>query len=296
MKIAYTSDLHTDITKNNGEIVSFLTRRIREVEPDVFIIGGDVANSLDGLNSALSQFKDLSCLKIMVPGNHDIWIESKSLLKKGKDSLYKYRKAIPEVCALNNFIYPVSQPFLIDDTAFIGNIGWYDYTLKDKRLGDIYSTADYDKGSFTKGTWNDCKYAVWLKNPESNNWKVRSVRYSPLQVFDIMMNELRNSVALIPKHVKRVVFIFHTAPFAECIEPKDEPSPFDAYEGSGRIGEYLKELAPGYDISVVCGHRHKKLFLEKENIKVYRSPIGYLENKVEDFELLVKDVIGIFDI
>jgi hypothetical protein len=37
-----------------------------------------------------------------------------------------------------------------------------------------------------------------------------------------------------------------------------------------------KSFSEDREISVICGHRHKKLFLDMDNIKLYRSPVGYL--------------------
>lgn len=90
MKIAYTSDLHTDIILNNKNLIPYLVKRIEEINPDVFIIAGAVANTLYELNIALSEFCRLNCIKVMIPGNHDVWIESNNAVKKGKDSFYKY--------------------------------------------------------------------------------------------------------------------------------------------------------------------------------------------------------------
>ena len=54
------------------------------------------------------------------------------------------------------------------------------------------------------------------------------------------LQELKNSAQKIPDDVRKVLIVLHTAPFKECIIPNDEPSPFDAYEGSSQIGEVGK--------------------------------------------------------
>ncbi|MFZ5987382.1 MAG: FMN-binding protein [Bacillota bacterium] len=98
MKVAYTSDIHADITTNNRLLVPYLVNRVKEITPDVFVIAGDISNSLDSLDSTLKQFNQLQCLKVMIPGNHDVWVESNNSVRKGKDSFYKYRQAIPRAC------------------------------------------------------------------------------------------------------------------------------------------------------------------------------------------------------
>jgi len=96
MRIAYTSDVHADITLNNGRLIPYLSKRVQEIKPDVFVIAGDISNTLESLDKTLKLFNELSCLKVMVPGNHDVWTESNNSLRRGKDSFYKYRQAIPQ--------------------------------------------------------------------------------------------------------------------------------------------------------------------------------------------------------
>lgn len=295
MKIAYTSDVHADITLDNGRLIPYLVKRIQEISPDVFVIAGDVSNSLSSMDGTLKLFNELSCLKVMVPGNHDVWIESNNSLRKGKDSFYKYRQAIPKVCSQNGFLNPITEPLIIDNIAIVGNIGWYDYTLADSRLTNTYNFMDYVRGTFEEGSWNDTKYAVWLKNPDSTNWRERLKTFSNNSVFEMLLEELKNSVQKIPDDIRKVLIVLHTAPFKKCIIQEDKPSPFDAYEGSSQIGEFIKTISKDREIRIICGHRHKKLFLDMGNIKLYRSPVGYLDKSQNDYERIAKEVIGDFE-
>ncbi len=295
MKVAYTSDVHADITINNGRLIPYLVKRVQDIRPDVFVIAGDISNTLYSMDITLKLFNELSCLKVMVPGNHDVWIESNNSLRKGKDSFYKYRQAIPQVCSQNEFLYPITEPCIIDNTAIVGNIGWYDYTLADARLASIYNFKDYVRGTFAEGIWNDTKYAVWLKYPDSPSWKERLKTFSNSSLFEVLLDELKNSVQKIPDDIKKVLFVLHTAPFKECIIPKGEPSPFDAYEGSSQIGEFIKTISKEREVSIICGHRHKQLFLDMGNIKLYRSPVGYLDKSQTDYERIAEEVIGYFE-
>ncbi|MCP4135107.1 MAG: hypothetical protein GY754_29325 [bacterium] len=296
MKIAYTSDIHTDITENNTRLLPGLVNRVAEIDPHIFILAGDISNNLKNLDSSLRAFRELSCLKVMVPGNHDIWIDSKNSLKKGKDSFFKYRQAIPEICRNNGFIAPLEAPYYLDSCAIAGNIGWYDYTLRDTRLDSVYTTRDYRLGTFTEGTWNDTKYAVWLKNPGSPNWRERRTQYSSNKVFSLFFQQLQTALEEIPPSIKNIIIVLHMAPFRDCIIPKETPDPFDAYEGSSKLGEYIETIPGDKHISIICGHRHKKLILEKGNITVYRSPVGYLKKNETDYTGIARDRIGQFEI
>ena len=296
MRVAYTSDLHTDITLNNERLIPYIAKRVYQMNPDVFVIAGDISNSIDRLDYTLKQFEDLSCLKVMIPGNHDVWIESNNSVRKGKDSFYKYREAIPQVCKHNEFLYPVEEPYIVHNVAIVGNIGWYDYSLADARLANTHYFMDYARGTFDEGTWNDAKYSVWLKAPSSLNWKERQKTFNNSLLFEIMFNKLKDAFKKIPDNIEKILIILHTAPFKDCIIPKDKPSPFDAYEGSTRIGEFIRSVSKGREISIICGHRHKKLFLDMGNIKLYRSPVGYLDRSQTDYEKIASDVIGELEI
>ena len=296
MKIAFTSDIHYDITSANRELVPFLIKHLNLLNPDFFVIAGDLANNISELKKAFIEFQRLNTQIIYIPGNHDIWIESKNKVRKGQDSFYKYNEEIPNLCQNYNILFPVKKPLIIKDTAILGSIGWYDYSLKDIRLNEIYTQNDYDKGEFHQASWNDARYAVWLKNPNAANWKDRKATYKNQEVFNIFYNLFTESFKDIPTTVKNIIIALHTNPFKECIIRKEPPSPFDAYEGSDKYGEFLINNSKCKKIHVICGHRHKKLHLMKGNVEVHRSPVGYLDYEIESFESLAKESIGFIKI
>jgi predicted phosphohydrolase len=291
MKIVYCSDLHVDITQNNLKLIPEIYDYLIENKPDVFVIAGDLANSCSDINNALTLFKELEMIKIFIPGNHDLWIESKNQLKKDNDSFDKYTHLLSEICKNNNFFYPIFDPLIINDIAFIGTVGWYDYSIRDKRLDELYNFKDYDNGVFGMSYWGDVKYSIWLEDKNNSNWKLRDKKYSNKKIFDYIFNLFKQTFYKIPKSIKNIYIISHMAPFQECIIPKDKPDPFDAYEGSIEFGNFIKEQ--NKKIIIICGHRHKKIDLKiNKNIRVLRAPFGYLEEKVEDFKILVKENIG----
>ena len=154
------------------------------------MIAGDLANSLGALEETLKLFSELPCLKVMVPGNHDLWIESNHAVRKGRDSFDKYYRAIPELCAEYGFVYPISKSYTIKDVVLVGTVGWYDYTLRDSRLDYKYHLKDYEIGKFDEGIWNDTRYAVWLRNSQASDWRVRRQKFSNFEVFEISVGYL----------------------------------------------------------------------------------------------------------
>lgn len=296
MKVAFTSDIHSDITKNNRLLLPFIIKELKELSPDIFIIAGDTSNSLEELEKSLSLFEDFSGLKVFTPGNHDLWIESSRALSKGRDSLFKYHEAIPAICSRQGFIMPNTTPYIIENCAVISNPGWYDYSLADSRLLNVYSYEDYSTGRFENLRWNDIKYARFLTNRESKDWKVRKLEYNNSQVFNLFYQELKKALESLDDKIRKVIISLHTAPFADCIIPKNEPCPFDAYEGSVKLGRLFEEHSNERKIHVVIGHRHRPLYLEKGNITVYRSPVGYLPDGELDLAAIARERLGLFEV
>ncbi len=288
--------MHVDITANNRILSRYIFEYLEILQPDIFVIAGDLANSLGELGETLQLFSELPCLKVMVPGNHDLWIESNHAVRKGRDSFDKYYQTIPELCAEYGFVYPIRQSYVIEDVVIVGTVGWYDYTLRDPRLDYKYYLKDYEVGKFDEGIWNDTQYAVWLRNSQASDWRARRQKFSNSEVFEIFWAEFKRQLAEIPAKSSKVLAIMHTAPFQACLATKESASPFDAYEGSSRLGGLLSSLAEEKQVVVVCGHRHQKLEKTIGKLKLYRSPVGYLQETDLNYEAIAATVVGQFEL
>ena len=123
MRIAFTSDIHADLTQQNRLLVPHLVRVVESLAPDVFAIAGDVANTAAGLESTLTAFSALSCQKLLVPGNHDVWVESRRSVRKGRDSRHKHDTALPMICGNTSFTFLPGRPVVLGDVALVGSLG-----------------------------------------------------------------------------------------------------------------------------------------------------------------------------
>jgi len=302
MRIAFTSDVHCDVTEANGLIVPYLVEEIKTRRSDVFIIAGDVANSLSELDECLGKFSELSCAKLFAPGNHDLWVDSKNAVKKRKeDSWWRYRIGLPAVCERNGFHYLPGHPKAIDGIGFAGSVGWYDYSLRDPALDGVFGDDDYARGwfqhpTYVQGIWNDVRLCYWLKHPDSPNWKIRSFQHTTREVFQIIFAQLMEDTSWLASRTEAQVVGLHTNPFPNCIERKQPPDPFDAYEGSDKLGEALSHLSTQMDVRCICGHRHKPLDVTTSGVRVLRSPVGYLHGFDGDLRAQAAAAIGVFDI
>lgn len=297
MKIAYVSDLHSDITPASGSLTGHLREAVEVLSPNVFALVGDLANDLSGWCMALDVFQPLRCEKLVVPGNHDVWIESKNAIRRRRDSWWKHDVALGAAAEQRGFRYLPGRPEVLRGVAFVGSLGWYDYSLRDPRLADVFTTHDYDHGEFLdpryhRGIWNDASSAVWLRDPDSSDWHARRARLPTREVFERLLALLKADIQSVLPGAGCMVALVHTNPFAQCLRRKDKPDPFDAYEGSDRIGSLLAEYAAEIPVYCLCGHRHEGLDMLLDGVRVLRSPVGYLETSTGDYRELAACVVG----
>ena len=300
MRVAFTSDLHGDVTSRNRELLPFLAEEVARLRPDVFVIAGDAANDLRALGTVLSHFDGVAAQKLFVPGNHDLWLESKKALRRREDSWHKYRVAVPEVCSAHGFHALCGSPMEIDGVGFVGSVGWYDFSLADPRLAEVYRAEDYEHGEFATELgptwWNDLSRAAWLRNPDAEDWRQRRATLTSREVFARVLALLEEDLAAVRSDVNALVAVLHTAPFAECLERKEPADPFDAYEGSAALGRLLARRAKLRLTWCICGHRHRPLDLLVEGVRVVRCPVGYLDGAVEDLGQVAGRSIGVIEL
>ena len=143
MKISFISDLHANRIPDCFQLMDQIRKKLFSINPDVFIIAGDVAASIRLFEQVLHTFACIPCPKLFVAGNHDIWIESSTMLRKGINSTVKYYELIPSICERNGFTCLGQCPCIIDGTGFAGTIGWYDYSLRNKKFDSLFSAQMY---------------------------------------------------------------------------------------------------------------------------------------------------------
>lgn len=124
IKIAYTSDLHYPTTAKDV-IVQFV-KQLKKINPDILIIGGDIAEGSTNLDTCLKLFSDLDCTKMAVAGNHDLWTVNGITSDVAWD-------LFPTICKDNGFLYLEDENFILGNIAFVGSYLHYDYSAKDTK-------------------------------------------------------------------------------------------------------------------------------------------------------------------
>ena len=260
MKIGLISDLHTDVTPLNRAIVPHLIDAVKAAQLDVFVLAGDLARHLVQLSETLNAFQlaDLACEKLFVPGNHDIWaIETPDVTSEQKCDI------ISTLCYECGFHPLMDEPFVKEQIAFCGTIGWYDYSFAPD--GYDFSDAQYAEKTLMGAVWNDKRYAKW-----SGTDSVVARRFEA---------ELKAQIVAVRGDVSRIVVVTHHVPFQECIHYRGE-LPWDyfrAFMGSKRLGALC--LEEPRVTHVLFGHTHRALDMQIRNVQAICAPVGYLKEK-----------------
>ncbi|MBD3184901.1 hypothetical protein GF312_21640 [Candidatus Poribacteria bacterium] len=278
MRIGVTSDIHTDISPGNSQIIKHIAEAVKEAELDVFIICGDISANVMVFSRTLGAFHhiDSDCKKLLVAGNHDIWTSQTT----GKiDSNDKY-KLITAIASEHDFHHLGDSPVIIDKIGFCGTIGWYDYSYRNDKHN--IPIKYYMKKFFQGSVWNDVNYAKWGKSD------IEMARY--------FENELQNQINSIKNGVSRIIAVTHHVPFKECVKYKDK-LPWDffsAFMGSVGLGEIcLKEPLITH---ALFGHTHANFNVNIKGVQAVCSPVGYLTDPPKSLSQYARQKLHIIDI
>ena len=260
MKVGLISDLHTDVTPLNKQLVPHLIEAVKAAELDVLVIAGDLARHLVQLSETLNAFQlaDLACEKLFVPGNHDIWaIETPDVTSEQKCSI------ISELCRECDFHPLMDVPLVKEKIGFCGTIGWYDYSFAPEDYD--FSDAQYAEKELMGAVWNDKRYAKWADTDRAVARRFEA--------------ELETQIATIRDDVSRIIVVTHHVPFRECIRYRGE-LPWDffrAFMGSKRLGEQC--LQEPLVTHALFGHTHRALDMQIRSVRAISAPVGYLHEK-----------------
>ncbi|MBW2220903.1 MAG: metallophosphoesterase [Deltaproteobacteria bacterium] len=292
MKIAFISDLHVDISPESFKLIDHIIDRLFVIKPDIFIIAGDIAANTQKFEKTLNKFSSLSCKKLLVAGNHDIWIDSPPSLQRGMHSEIKYREILPRICKRNDFLYLGLEPHLIDGIGFAGTIGWYDYTLRNKKYDSRFSIETYRNKQYNeKLTWSDRNFAYWM-NGSGNR------RKSDEEVAQEMEDSLQKQITSLNRQgADKIIAVTHHVPFSKILfYPNRLPFDFfSAFMGSEGLGNII--LGESIVTHTICGHSHIKSSLKIKHVRAKKSPLGYpREWRTGNTNKLIKERLSYFEI
>jgi predicted phosphohydrolase len=257
MRILITADLHFN-HRHSKPLAEQLISEMNAAGGDVLLIVGDTAAADgDDLERCLSLFQ-FPGPKLFVAGNHELWT-------KRDDSYTIFTEELPRRVRALGWQWLQSDPFIANDIAIVGSVGWYDYSFARDTLGiprrfyehklspgaaDRFSEFAFlfdppddvpPASREIMARWNDGKF-VKLHRPD-----------------DIFLHELLAQLEqqlTAASQSRQVIAAVHHVPFSELLPPT-RGAQWDfarAYLGTARMGELLSRF-PNVT-HLFSGHSH----------------------------------------
>jgi Icc-related predicted phosphoesterase len=256
MRILATADLHYNHGKST-RLADELIDRMNQMDFDVLLVIGDTATSDgDALERCLARF-EFDGPKLFVAGNHELWT-------RGDDSYRLFKEELPRRVRDIGWQWLESDPFISDEVAIVGSIGWYDYSFAQEQLGiprrfyeqkvspggadqlnkfrHLLEVADdvppHAREIFAR--WNDGQFVKLHRNDEA--------------FLDELLRDLSRQLESLPN--REVIAAIHHLPFAQLLPPSHNAQ-WDfakAYLGAAKMGDLLLQY-PNVS-TLLCGHSH----------------------------------------
>jgi 3',5'-cyclic AMP phosphodiesterase CpdA len=259
LRLAFTADLHWGPDPRGNEATQLLADFLRRQPPDVLVLAGDVG-AADHFGPCLALFDDLQCQKLLVPGNHDIWVNEDD--PRG-DSLQVYRHHLPGCCGEHDFHYLDNGPWFLPeaDLALAGSINWYDYSWSLEALRRELPDWQYRlrTKTFSRGRHNDVRFV---------RWPLDDVLFTA-EVVATLERHLEEALA----QAGRVLVMTHHPPFYGLCFPRMGPPTmdsllWDAFAGNQALEALLSKYADRIPFAF-CGHTHRQRENSLQTIRGY---------------------------
>ncbi|MFX1604522.1 MAG: metallophosphoesterase [Promethearchaeota archaeon] len=276
MRIAAVSDIHVLQDGSDEPLLIKVRERVEEINPDVFVIAGDISDRLDVLSDSLAKLRLKDCTNLYVAGNHDIWFEEEG----GPGSLEKYSRVIGEVCTKNGFLHVPDAPVIKGNYAFVASIGWYDYSFRREEL-DI-PIENYEQKEYRGSVWYDLFRIDW--------------GFDDTEATDLFNQKLQYDLRTLPEDVKHVIYVSHHLPFQKLTVYKDR-LPWDffgAFMGAASTGKIIEN--DGRVILSISGHSHIRNMITISGIVSITVPLGYGRPNSERVNEFVKNAVAQIEI
>lgn len=256
-KLAWMTDLHLDAAEYQT-IQQFLSK-LRALESDIILIGGDTCNGQKALN-CMESIAHLTGKNVyFVLGNHEFY----------HGSIAQTRELAHQMTKKNNLLHYLTKEALIKltpTTVLIGHDGW----------------SDARAGNFMDSTiaLHDYTLINELKNLTKNELQTRLHQLGSQAAHDI-----QKKVEEAFKHYSNIILLTHTPPFqAACIYEKhisdDNWAPHFVCKAMGDVLFKIMKTHPAKQMIVLCGHAHHMAdisILPNLRVMVGESTLGFPE-------------------
>lgn len=252
LKIAITADLHWGVRPSGDDATRLLVSVLKdeELRPDLLILAGDLGAGKD-FGPCLDLFADIPCRKALVPGNHDIWVESQD--PRG-DSWTVYEDVLANAAQQRGFHYLDQGPLFLEQSglAIVGSINWYDYSWSIERLRQ--QEPDWEerlrRKQLSRGRHNDGRFIRWQHSDESFTEHV--------------VGRLERHLASAWRYADRAIVVTHHPAFYGLNFPRDDEETlstdallWDAFSGNQALENVLENDSHRVPL-IFSGHTHRQ--------------------------------------
>lgn len=256
LHIGVLSDLHVDLNNSqcSPSIEEALCSVIKKRKLDMMIIAGDVSNHYAStMDTMISLERDSGIPCLFVPGNHDLWQEQAEGAPPGIDcGIDPYKELLAYPHNLSN------GPYLIgSDWAVVGDAGWYDYSFGESS----FTEEQFQERTKGERIWKDKLNVHWGR--------------SDREMTDYFYDRLKGQLESVKE--RQVIFVTHTLAHREFTVPlpNEEWRYFNAFLGSVRYGELIKEYADSVRYAV-SGHVHYRKRMMIGKTECMNTCLGYV--------------------
>ncbi|MCE1248695.1 MAG: metallophosphoesterase [Firmicutes bacterium] len=268
MKFAFTADLHYGNLTGKDDILSFI-ENMNGQSVDYIVIAGDLATrgaTHNEFPELIELFRNFEGGVLFTAGNHDIWTKTES-------SFNLLTEKIPELTKETNCHFLDGNPVVIGKTAFVGSIGWYDYSFRfvpenlSRMFQEYYFRFSSEPQSFR---WNEITPEHYEGkqcriSPDGEKWRLSTWQdrnfvkwdFTDYSFLDYCHDRLKKDIESVLPGSERIIAVMHHLPFASFVP--DIPDPMwgfhRAYLGSEKTGEFLFSFPQITDI--FFGHSHR---------------------------------------
>jgi predicted phosphodiesterase len=287
MRVLVTADLHYDIARSIAPTRALAARMVSRGGDAVMILGDVCGTELETLTRCLSLFEGFRGARMFVAGNHDLWV------KEGASSVARYETEIPAACASAGFHPLDCGPLVLGDVGFVGSVGWYDYSFRDRALdvplrfyeaktGPGYAAATRRPLLLEQGDLTEALLRIrtrWMDG------EFVRLPYGDPEFTVRLRDKLRSHVAAVEPAVRVIVAGIHHLPFHDLVVKSGSPE-WDfgnAFMGSGIFGDVL--VAEPRARLAFCGHSHSRGEVVRDHVRCVNVGCTYVEKRCEEIEI-----------
>lgn len=236
-----TSDLHYGVSRRGDRATEALARYVVEHPADGLLLGGDIAKGPSTLRACLRLFANFPGHKLAVPGNHDIWLDDDW---NAASSWELHDEHLPQTFAEEGFHPLHLRPYTMGDLAFVGSMGWYDYSFRDD-IDVAYHCYETKTPPWAPmPIWSDARYARWPVDDPTLTAQ--------------LVERLKAQLRAVSRASQIVGLVHHVIDKSLLIHPRSRVPPewrfANAFLGSNQLGDTFR--AHANVTQVFCGHIH----------------------------------------